>query len=390
MKPLSSAFCIFSLTALTLVACQSSPQPLSLSPQLEAQINTFGQNFQSQRIALDTQLGEQAAPNEVQNTKKIQDYILNALKKTYTQRPMKRDVHAKHHGCVKAQFQVNNSALPPAMRVGVFAQNKSYPTWMRFSNGQSDSNKADTSGDVRGLAIKLMQVPGRKLMENQQNAPTQDFVMMNNREFFIDNLEDYVQFSDATNRGILSLVKFAVTHPRVSYRIYKIFSKKTINPLETEFFSATPYKLGNNAIKFKVRPCAAPKSVMPQNPGPNYLREMMSSTLSQGDACFDFMIQQRKGSLSQMPVEDATVEWPENMSPYVPAARIIIPKQAFESPQQMTYCENMSFTPWHSLPEHKPLGVHNRVRKSVYDMVSAFRHEFNGVQRTEPTDFSLR
>ena len=90
-----------------------------------------------------------------------------------------------------------------------------------------------------------------------------------------------------------------------------------------------------------------------------------------------------------MPIEDSTVDWSTSNSPYITIARITIPKQDFESPEQMSFCENMSYTPWHSLPEHKPLGSLNRVRKQVYTAISKFRHSKNNQVRKEPVDFNF-
>ncbi len=375
------------LGGLSLFACQQTPLAPS-NAQQNARLEQFQANYQASATQIAQNLGETLAPNEAAATREIEQHILATLKKNFSAPPMKRDVHAKHHGCVKAQFQVQNQALPPAMRVGVFAQNQNFPAWLRFSNGGSDPNVPDTKGDIRGLAIKLMGVPGKKLLPTQADARTQDFVMMNNREFFIEELKDYVAFSSAVAHGGLSLAGFAITHPRVSYRLYKIFGKQTINPLESEFFSATAYQLGNRPIKFKVRPCQAPRSTMPAKPGPNYLREAMAQTLKQESACMELMVQPHSGNFEQMPVENATVEWPEQVSAYVPVARITMVPQSFDSPAQMQFCENLSFTPWHSLPEHRPLGVTNRVRKSVYELISEFRHRFNQVPRQEPEGFA--
>ena len=57
---------------------------------------------------------------------------------------------------------------------------------------------------------------------------------------------------------------------------------------------------------------------------------------------------------------------------------------SFDSPAQMALAENLSFTPWHSLPEHRPLGGINRARKVAYRTISVFRHQRNGVPREEP------
>ena len=84
-------------------------------------------------------------------------------------------------------------------------------------------------------------------------------------------------------------------------------------------------------------------------------------------------------------VEDPTVPWDETASPYVKVATIRIPIQSFESDEQMQFGENLSFTPWHALAEHRPLGGINRARLKVYEAISARRHELNGVAHREPT-----
>lgn len=380
---LSSAFLA------TIAACSTAP-PGPVQMRLDRRVASFHQRFQASSIAIDKKLGEALAPNEAQATKQIEANILKALKKDFVAPPMRRDVHAKHHGCPKAFFKVNNQHLPPHLRVGVFAQNgKVFPSWLRFSNGSSSADKKDSSGDIRGFAIKLMGVPGPKLLPDQRNAQTQDFLMMNSKSFFIKKLSNYVAFSDGIAHGKLGMAKFAILHPIVSYRVFKIFRQKVANPLETAFFSATPYKLGNEAIKFGVVPCTKGNSQIPKNPSRDYLREAMSNTLNGQDACFNFMIQRRKGSFKEMPVEDPTKAWSEEVSPYIPVAQITIPRQQFESKKQMDFCENLSFTPWHSLAEHRPLGSTNRVRKSVYELISKFRHEFNNVERFEPTSHDI-
>jgi hypothetical protein len=85
-----------------------------------------------------------------------------------------------------------------------------------------------------------------------------------------------------------------------------------------------------------------------------------------------------------MPIEDATVEWDETVSPFRKVARVHIPPQEFESPEHMKFCENLAFNPWRVLPEHKPLGGLNRVRKDLYQELAAFRHQENDVKYTEP------
>jgi hypothetical protein len=86
-----------------------------------------------------------------------------------------------------------------------------------------------------------------------------------------------------------------------------------------------------------------------------------------------------------MPVEDTTVEWSTDDSTFIPVARLDIPAQQFEANNDL--CEGLSFNPWHSLPEHRPIGVMNRIRKAVYLEVSRYRRQMNGVPLCEPANW---
>mgnify|MGYP003508653362 CR=1 FL=1 len=72
-----------------------------------------------------------------------------------------------------------------------------------------------------------------------------------------------------------------------------------------------------------------------------------------------------------------------------PQAAPDIARQAFDTPEQDAFCENLSFTPWHSLPEHEPVGVMNRVRRALYQEISRYRHAKNAAPRAEPRGFCL-
>jgi hypothetical protein len=111
------------------------------------------------------------------------------------------------------------------------------------------------------------------------------------------------------------------------------------------------------------------------------MRENLVRSLEVSDAELDFCVQIRK---PPMPVEDPTVMWPEALSPFVPVARITIPRQVFDTPDRIAFGEDLSFTPWHGLDAHRPLGGINRVRRVVYETISRLRHELNGVPRVEP------
>ena len=296
--------------------------------------------------------------------------------------PAHRDAHAKAHGCVQASFHVL-PGLPQKLRVGIFENEKTIPAWIRFSNGSGKSQN-DSAGDGRGMTIKLMGI-------TKSESTTQDFLMINQPVFFVRNASDYVEFTDAVSSGHPMKFFFPSLNP-FDFRLHemgiglKIQFTKVKNPLLSRYWSMTPYLFDQTEMKYSTRPCAGAESDFVSTKSPNFLRDNMSAHLLRHEACFEFQIQLRTKPAS-MPIEDPTLKWSEKASPFLTVARITIPRQKFTSPEQMQFCENLSYTPWHTAPEFRPLGGINRARKKVYETVSRVRHELNGTQRSEPSGF---
>lgn len=290
-----------------------------------------------------------------------------------------RDAHRKSHGCVRAQFTVNCD-LAPSFRQGIFAKPSSrYEAIIRFSNG-SGLSQDDRVGDGRGMAIKLLNVEGPKVLEDEPTESTQDFLMINYPVFFVRNAIDYVDFQEAVSSGTFSILWWFTQHIFHEGWIAKQMSaQEMINPLQARYWSMTASKLGSRQMKFSTEPCpgAQFKAV---SFGENRLRENMTDSLARSAACFDFKIQLRTRP-ETMPIEDPTIEWEEAESPFTKVAQIEIPEQ---TPMQGEACDILSYTPWHTSPELRPLGGISRVRKEVYREISKLRHELNGQPRKEP------
>lgn len=102
------------------------------------------------------------------------------------------------------------------------------------------------------------------------------------------------------------------------------------------------------------------------------------------EAEFDIGIQLRT-DLDRMPVEDASVEWPESESPYEPVARLLLAAQDAYSPARADFVEeDLSFCPAHSLAAHRPLGSLMRARMHAYEVLGAERRRENGRLLREP------
>jgi catalase len=299
---------------------------------------------------------------------------------------MRRDAHPKMHGLVKAEFIVEPD-LPADLRVGIFSQPKTYQAWVRFSNQDSSINP-DIQKDIRGMAIKLMGVPGEKLLEAERNEQTHDFILISTNVFVTKDAEEFDNLLKAIEGSVLRKLWFFGTHWRVIENLLKS-NRKFANPLQIRYFSTTPYLFGEgNAVKYSAIPKFDVPDRIPANPSDNYLREAMIRQLSKGDAWFDFTVQKQVNADS-MPIEDPGKAWSESESPFRTVAKIRILQQEFDSEKQREFGENLSCSPWHALPEHRPLGGVNRARKAVYAFISSFRHEYNHVPRREPTSWEI-
>jgi hypothetical protein len=344
--------------------------------------------------------GEQLEPNEAALVRQIADAATTQVlhsRDTSPDRVARRDAHPKAHGCVTASFAVNAN-LPADFRVGTFKPGARYDAWIRFSNG---SQADDRENDARGMAVKVLGVSGDRLLSNEEaTAHTHDFVLSNHHTFFITNIADYVGFMQAvTEKGnpisfFLSWNPFEM-HLREAWLARKFTTQPITSPLTSRYWSVTPYALGSpgaagaQVVKYSATPCAGADTSGEHPDSADYLAAAMKGELGQADACFDFSIQ-RRAIPEDMPVEDTTTTWSEDDAPFVPVARITIPKQAFDSDAQKTHCENLSFSPWHATKEHRPLGSINRTRKVVYEATSEARHRLNGAPRVEPVDLQIR
>lgn len=335
-------------------------------------------------------------PGEEAAISAIADILARKVRATY--RPgvvVRRDAHPKHHACVEAHVTVHE-AIAADLRHGVFAAPRTYGAWIRFSNG-APAIQRDNRRDARGMAIKLVGVraPGAPASDPPL---TQDFVLSSDRGFFVRNAIDYVAFAraaadpdiPAVTRAACLLAFYFGGLPtewrlRELQRVLRCLIRID-NPLGIRYYSQTPYRLGPHAVKYAARPLG-PAAAPASRSTPDFLQDVMAAQLERGEAAFELLVQ-RWVDDERTPIEDPTADWDETVTPFEPVARIRIPSQTVKDPVKLALAENLSFTPWHALPDHLPLGSINRVRQRVYDTVSTIRHELNGVPRQEPVSLN--
>ena len=331
-----------------------------------------------------SELGQEARPSdEGEDTKALVD-VQERLMKAIPALQGRRGQHSKHHGCVVATFSVD-AGLPDELRYGLFGNPATYQAVVRFSNGGSFD---DTKPDVHGMAVKLVGVKGERA--NADEHETQDFVLINSRVFFVKNVKNNLEFaraleaSKAQPPNLDPMKKFNQEHHQEGQLAAEAVSRVIGNPLRARYWSTTPYKLGSGAVKYFAQPRDL-ETPPPAAPGTtaDYLRDAMVERLSSGKepVVFDFCVIRQTEPASQ-PIEDPTVEWTTEP---VKVATITIKPQGFSSAEQLEFCENLSYNPWHALSDHRPLGGINRARDPVYRMSTDLRHAIRKVARKEPT-----
>jgi hypothetical protein len=323
---------------------------------------------------------EQPPAGEAELIDKLIPLLEALIEKSYLTGTTYRDTHAKGHAAVRATFTVE-SDLPPELKVGLFAKPQTYPAWVRLSN-LSPVPQNDAKKDLRALSIKLMDVNGDRLWQSEPGDRTLDFILMNGQTFLAPNLQVFYDMEVAILKGGLSVLWFFLTHPAVFLTIARS-QQKTANLLQTPYWSQTAYAFGDQVVQYHMQPQQKATSTMPSKPAANFLRERLKEDLERQPAAFDFMVQFQTNP-AKMPIENPMVAWDPELSPYRKVATLRLPVQTFDSPAQVQFCETLSFSPWRTLPEHRPLGGINRARLRVYPSIARFRHEKNNVVFREP------
>jgi hypothetical protein len=319
-----------------------------------------GPETRSSSTALET-----VSPDEAALVAEFIAFLKDASAKRHPTGPMLRFNQGRQSACVQAEFTVLDG-LAPELRVGLFAQPRTYKASIRFANAVS---KSDREKDTRGMSIKLSGVQGRNLTPG---ATTQDFVLNSHPVMVAANSRAFLALLRAMEAGGLRRLGYLLSHPR-SLRTGLAARSNPTSHLDIPYWSTTPYLFGEGrAVKYKVKPTSGTSSPKPSQVSDTYLRDAMRAHLGRSDATFDFMVQAQTDPRT-MPIEDASVEWSEERSTFRTVAWVRIPKQNIDDAGRDGQCEEASFNPWHSLAEHRPLGDFNRARREIYSALAEFR-----------------
>jgi hypothetical protein len=326
---------------------------------------------------------ERPLPDEESYIQAIIDELKAFTRENWLPGSAQRFGNTKTFGVVRGELTVRPD-VPAELRRGLFAEPGIYPAWVRFSGpGPYAPPDLEDLGQC-SVAIKVMGVDGPKLLDDERS--TQDLILVSPASFVTPDIRENARMQRWVRaKAPLGYLVDPLGRHLLHLAMQLLYSPMHTSPLEVQYYSNVPFLLGDGqAVQYSLKPRSAARSRIPARPGENYLRDAMVRTLAEADWSFDFMVQVQTDP-HRMPIEDATVKWPERISPYVPVARLRLPAQRFDSDAQLAFADVLRYNPWHSLEAHKPLGNSNRARRRMYAELAALRQSMNSAPHVEPT-----
>ncbi|MET3132100.1 hypothetical protein AAKU55_002370 [Oxalobacteraceae bacterium GrIS 1.11] len=311
-----------------------------------------------------------------------------------------RSVHAKSHGLLLGKMRVLDG-LPPELAQGIFAKALSYPVVMRLSTTPGDVLD-DHISTPRGMAVKVIGVEGERL-DSSPGDVTQDFVMVNGPLFptpsakkFVGGLELLASTTDKApglKKALSSVLRGAEKALEAvgaeSATLKSLGGHPVTHILGETFYSQAPILFGPYMAKLQIVPVASTLQALTGKAvdlhgKPDGMRESVVAYFADQGAEWEVRVQLCT-DLDSMPIEDASLPWSEQQSPFFAVARITAPPQAgWNAALSKAVDDGMAFNPWHGIAAHRPIGSIMRVRKVAYQLSSRLRAERNGVALVEP------
>lgn len=314
-----------------------------------------------------------------------------------------RGVHAKSHALLRGELHVAGG-LPDVLAQGLFAQPGTYQVVARISTPPAEELD-DNVSLPRGFVLKVLDVPGVRV-EGSEADSTQDFLMVDGPVFsakdaaaFLKTLKLLAGTTDkvpslkkALSSVLQGVEKVVEAVGGESSTLIAMGGHPETHPLGATFYSQVPILYGPYMAKMQLMPASAALLALKDQKididgKPDGTREVVSAFFNGPNAVdgeWELRVQLCT-DLDAMPIEDATVVWPQETSPFITVARLVLPPQkGWSDALSKEIDDNMSFNPWHALAAHRPLGSVMRARRPSYAASVQFRGQFNGCPIHEP------
>ncbi len=348
---------------------------------------------------------EQTLQDEADNDRKLTEAMLDISRTVlHDSGHVRRSVHAKSHGVLHGELEVLEG-LPPELAQGMFANPGRHPVIMRLSTTPGDILD-DTVSTPRGLALKVLGVQGPRLPGSETDT-TQNFVLGNAPSFNVRNATDFLsnisklgataskapalkKMFSAVSRNAEQMLEMAGLQ---STTLTTYAGQAMTHILGDSFYSQAPLLYGDYMAKLCVSPVSANLLALSEqnvdlHGQPDGLRTLVRAFFAANTAVWEMRIQLCT-DLDTMPIEDASVEWPQDFNPYRTVARIVVqPQDSWQPDMVEAVDEGLTFSPWHGLAAHRPLGSVMRSRRQAYESSARLRGECIGRALSEPGSMS--
>lgn len=340
-------------------------------------------------------------PNEDQQTRQVVDSMARVNRLMFEKhRHAIRDAHAKSHGILRGELQIYDN-LPQPLAQGLFKTPATYPVIIRLSTAPG-AIMPDGQPTFRGMAIKVIGVEGPKFLPDQADALTQDFLLVNHPIIPTGTVETYLEQQLKLEKQAGLSEELQTAQSKLITGVHKLLDVVGLEPepndlgigkanthiLGETFFSMAALRYGEYIAKLSAVPLS--EALQPLRGqeidarNDSALRDLVVSFFVNQGAEYELRAQLCT-DLTRMPVEDGSVEWAEDESPYQPIGKLVIPAQNAYSPARRVYADDvLTFNPFHCLAAHRPLGSIMRARQLAYETSSQYRHQMNAQPRIEP------
>ena len=280
-----------------------------------------------------------------------------------------RGLHARAHVGLVGSLTVHSTEA--ALQHGPFARPQRWPAYIRFSSG-SPTPRPDWIPDICGLAIKLVGVPGRKLLAGEEDALTQDFTFIQTPSLPVRDPDEGLAILGMAMRKPWLLLPWMLTTFGLRRSLAMAKAALTMPVVRSlpaaRFYSAAPSRLGDGAVQLVLEPRTGPIQRPPRLLRADGLRRELVGRLREGPLRWDLVLR-RFVDERTTPIEDTSVAWPDVAGPRDCIATLEIPAQVVDSERGRAIealVESLAFNPWHTVPELRPLGAMMRARVAAY------------------------
>lgn len=309
-----------------------------------------------------------------------------------------RAVHAKGHALVRGKLTVLDN-LPPQLAQGLFGQAGTYDVLLRWSSPPAEQ-LPDGVSTHRAVAMKVLNVPGERF-DTAKSGNSQDFLMVNGPVFSAPDPQEFLKSvkmlaattnASETGKKIISAVLRTAENALEavggeSGMLKALGGEPQHHPLGETYFSQTPYLYGQYMAKLSLAPVAPEllaldgASIKTED---DAQRHAIGSHFASQGGEWELRVQLNV-DVEKMPIEDASVEWPEELSPFIAVARVRLAPQTSWDASLEKLEDEIAYDQWNCLVEHRPLGSVNRARRQVMATSREFRSEFNRCPIHEPS-----